>query len=392
MKKRLILSALLIATLLLTATGGLAMAQPSDNGPGHAPDQILVKFLTGTADETKASIHARHGGRVVDTIPGIDVQVVRIQENKVQDKVKAYKGEAAVEFAEPDYIAEAVLTPNDPYFGQQWGMDKIQAPDAWDITQGSSDVKIAVCDTGIDQSHPDLKTKIKGNKNFTTSRTSDDNYGHGTHVAGIAAASTNNTIGVAGVGFNSSLLNVKVLGDTGSGYYSWIANGITWAADNGAKVINLSLGGTGGSTTLENAVNYAWGKGVVVVAAAGNSNTDTLFYPAAYTNCIAVAATDRNDVRASFSNYGTWVDIAAPGVDIYSTMPDHRNRIGLKNYGSLAGTSMAAPHVAGVAALAFAAKPGWTNAEVRTRIEASVDSTTGFTTAIGRVNAYKAVQ
>jgi thermitase len=271
-------------------------------------------------------------------------------------------------------------------------MTKIQAAEAWSVTTGSSDVKIAILDTGIDQNHEDLAAKIVANKNFTSSRSVDDKYGHGTHVAGIAAAITNNRKGVSGVGFNTSLMNVKVLGDNGSGYYSWIANGITWAANNGAKVINMSLGGSSSSTTLKSAVDYAWGKGCVIVAAAGNDNTSAPLYPAYYDNCIAVAATDQNDAKASFSNYGSWVDIAAPGVGIFSTLPNHNNRIGITNYGSLSGTSMATPHVAGVAALVFAAKSGWTNADVRAKIQTSVDPTTGFTTSIGRVNAFKAVQ
>ena len=391
MKRRLFIT-LAIVALLVSVTSGLAMGQAPDKAQAHAPDQILVKFQPGTPEEAKADVHQRHGGRVVDTISGIDVQVVRIPENKVKEKVAAYRGEANVQFAEPDFIAEAIFIPNDPYFGKQWGMVKIQAPEAWDITQGSSAVKIAICDTGIDQNHEDLAAKIVANKNFTLSRTVDDKYGHGTHVAGIAAAITNNGKGVVGVGFNSSLVNIKVLGDTGTGYYSWVANGIIWAADNGASIINLSLGGTSASDTLKSAVDYAWGKGSVLVAAAGNDNTDVPLYPAYYENCIAVAATDQNDVKATFSNYGAWVDIAAPGVDIFSTMPNHKNRIGILNYGSLSGTSMSTPYVAGVAALVFAAKPGWTNAEVRTQIQASVDSITGFTTAIGRVNAYKAVQ
>lgn len=389
--KKLIFPALLIVALLLSLTGGLAIAQAPDNAKGPAPDQILVKFLPGTPEKTKSDVHGRHGGRVVDVIPGIDVQMVKIPENKVNEKVKGYRGERTVQFAEPDFVAQAILTPNDPHFGKQWGMVKIKAPEAWDITQGSSAVKIAILDTGIDQDHEDLAAKIVANKNFTLSRTVDDKYGHGTHVAGIAAAITNNGKGVAGVGFNSSLMNGKVLGDRGWGYYSWVANGIVWAANNGAKVINLSLGGSSPSDTLKNAVNYAWGKGSVLIAAAGNANTDTPLYPAYYENCIAVAATDQNDAKASFSNYGIWVDIAAPGVDIFSTMPNHKNRIGILNYGSLSGTSMSTPHVAGVAALVFA-KFGGTNVEVRAKVEASVDPTTGFTTTIGRVNAYKAVE
>ena len=406
MKKQLILIIGFIIVLLVSGVSGLAMAQPPDDawGPdntwGHAPDQILVKFLPGTPEKVKANIHQRQGGRVVDIIQGIDVHVIRIPEDPedkvgekaVRKKIKAYQGETGVEFVEPDFIAKAIFTPNDPSFGKQWGMVKIQAPEAWNITQGSSVVKIAILDTGIDQNHEDLAAKIVVNKNFTRNPTVDDKYGHGTHVAGIAAAITNNGKGVAGVGFNSKLMNVKVLSDTGTGYYSWIANGIIWAANNGAKVINLSLGGSSSSDTLKNAVNYAWNKGCVLVAAAGNDNTSAPLYPAYYDNCIAVAATDQNDTKASFSNYGVWVDVAAPGVSIYSTMPNHRNQIGILNYGVLSGTSMSTPHVTGMAALIFAAKTGWTNTEVRTRITSSIDSTSGFTTTIGRVNAFKAVQ
>jgi thermitase len=353
-------------------------------------------------EEAKANVHSRHGGKVVDVISGIDVQVVSIPKNKVAEKVRAYKGEAGVEFAEPDYIVKAIppmspYTPNDELYLRlgQWGIDKIQAPSAWDITKGSSTVVIAILDTGIDQNHEDLSPgKIVKNKNFTSSRTVDDKYGHGTHVAGIAAAITDNNKGVAGVGFNSSLMNVKVLGDTGWGLWSWVAKGITWAADNGAKVINMSLGGSIGSSTLEKAVNYAWDKGCVVVAAAGNESSSAPSYPAGYTNCIAVAATDQSDVKADFSNYGDWVDIAAPGVDILSTFPNHKNYFGnIFNYAYWGGTSMATPHVAGVAALVFATNSGLTNAQVRQKIVGSVDPATGFgpTSTIGRVNAYEAV-
>lgn len=361
-------------------------------GAAFAPDQILVKFKPGVPEDVAAQVHSRLGGQVVQVIPQIDVHVVRIPAGKVPEFVQAYLLEEWVEFAEPDYIATAFLVPNDPGYANQWALPKIEAPQAWDITTGSPTVRIAILDTGIDQDHEDLKAKIVANRNFTTSRTVDDRYGHGTHVAGIAAAITNNGRGVAGVGFDTSLMNVKVLGDNGSGQYSWIANGIIWATDNGAHVINMSLGGSSTSSTLEEAVKYAWGKGVVLVAAAGNDNTSTPTYPAYYEECIAVAATDQNDAKASFSNYGSWVDIAAPGVSIYSTLPNHPNRIGVRNYGSLSGTSMAAPHVAGVAALVKARYSTWSNAQIRDRLLASVDPTTGFNPPLGRINAYKAVQ
>lgn len=375
-------------------TGSLETLAPPPGTPGaaFAPDQILVKFKPGVIPEVARVVHARLGGQLVQIIPKIEVHVVRIPLGRVPEMVQAYLREELVEFAEPDYVATAFYVPNDPGYANQWALPKIQAPEAWDLTQGSSTVRIAILDTGIDQDHEDLKTKIVANKNFTTSRTVDDLYGHGTHVAGIAAAVTDNGRGVAGVGFNSSLMNVKVLGDNGSGQYSWIANGIIWATDNGAHVINMSLGGGSTSSTLESAVKYAYGKGVVLVAAAGNDNTTSPTYPAYYPECIAVAATDQNDVKASFSNYGDWVDIAAPGVNIYSTLPNHNNRIRVKNYGYLSGTSMATPHVAGAAALLKARYPSLTNAEIAYKLVSTGDPTLGFTTNILRLNVYKAVQ
>jgi uncharacterized membrane protein len=227
------------------------------------------------------------------------------------------------------------------------------------------------------------------NRNFTTSNTTDDIYGHGTHVAGIAAANTNNGIGVAGLGYSCSIINVKVLGDDGMGYWSWVAQGIIWAADNGAQVINLSLGDSSNSSTVEDAINYAWNKGVVVVVAAGNEGNSDPFYPAYYPNCIAVAATDANDILSPWSNRGDWVDVAAPGDNILSTW-------GHKYYGSMSGTSMASPHVAGLAALVFttvsdANGDGKLNDEVRDRIEASCDDIGVAGIGYGRINAARAV-
>jgi thermitase len=392
--KKLLISIVLLAALLLSTWSGFAAAQGPNDTPSHAPDRILVKFKPGTPENTRASVNAKLGGRVVETIPGIDVQVVSVPKNTEVEKIGQYKKDRNVEFAEPDYVATAILTPDDHYFRYQWGMTKIQAPDAWSVTTGSSAIDIAILDTGIDQDHEDLAAKIVANKNFTLSRTVDDLYGHGTHVAGIAAAITNNAVGVAGVGFNTKLMNVKVLNDSGSGYYSWIANGITWAANNGAKVINMSLGGTSSSSTLESAINYAWSKGVVIVAAAGNNGNTAPVYPAYYPNCIAVAATDQNDARASFSSYGNWVDVAAPGDSIYSTLPNHNYKIGgISSYGVLSGTSMAAPHVAGLAGLVWSTSYGTDNASVRSRIESTADAISGTGTYwhYGRINAYEAV-
>ena len=390
MRKTIILLA--VAILLISSFPTFVFAASPDN-PTPVSDfssqQILVKFKPGTSLPEVAQIHRQLGGQVKETIPGIGVQVVTVPKGQAMAKAKAYSSNTRVAYAEPDFVAEAVGSPDDPYFSLQWGLTKVEAPQAWETTTGSPSINIAVLDTGIDFDHPDLADKIISSIDFAYSSSVDDVYGHGTHVAGIAAALTNNGIGVAGLGYTSTIMNVKVLSDSGSGAYSWIASGIIWAADNGAEVINMSLGGSSASSTLEEAVNYAWSKGVVVVAAAGNSGSTTPMYPAYYTNCIAVAATDGNDARASWSNYGDWVDVAAPGVSIYST---HKNG----TYVYKSGTSMASPHVAGLAGLVLttvsdANGDGKLNDEVRSRIETNCDDIGVSGIGYGRINAAQAV-
>jgi thermitase len=383
--------ALVVAILLLSFPAAAFAGPPNDHAPvsDFLPEQILVKFKPDVALPEAAQIHRQLGGQVKETIPGIGVQVVKVPKGQEKAKAKAYSANPRVEYAEPDFVAQALGTPNDPGFGNQWGMVKVQAPEAWDVTTGSPDVTIAILDTGVDLDHPDLASKIVANINFSSSPTVDDVDGHGTHVAGIAGALTNNGIGVAGLGYSAAIMNVKVLGDTGSGAYSAIASGITWATDNGAKIINMSLSGSSASSTLEAAVNYAWNKGVVVVAAAGNDGDSAPEYPAYYTNCIAVAATDLMDKLPSWSNRGDWVDLAAPGNSIYATLRDG-------TYGYKSGTSMASPHVAGLAALVFTVVTdsngnGRLNDEVRSRIEGTCDDIGVAGIGAGRINAYRAV-
>jgi subtilisin family serine protease len=213
----------------------------------------------------------------------------------------------------------------------------------------------------------------------------DDGNGHGTHVAGTAAAETNNGTGGAGTCPNCRIMPVRVLDNNGSGSLSNVANGIAWASDNGAQVINLSLGGPG-STALQDAVNYAWNRGSFLACAAGNDGTSstTNARPGAYTNCFAVASTTSSDSRSSFSNYGTWVEAAAPGSSIYSTW------LG-SSYNTISGTSMATPHVAGVAGLLRS--QGLSNSAIRSRLCNTSDriAGTGSLWSCGRVNAYRAV-
>ncbi|MBN2187429.1 MAG: peptidase S8, partial [Dehalococcoidia bacterium] len=385
------LSTIVIILSLLLSVAAFASPISAATGQNSNPasQRLLVQFKPGTSWSDMARVHRHLGGKLGGIIPEIGVQVVDVPAGRGFIKSQAYRLHRQVKYVELDSLVEAVDVPNDPYFDNQWGMTKVQAPQAWSITEGSADIHIAILDTGIDMEHPDLAGKIVDNINFSDSTTPDANgHNHGTHVAGIAAAATDNGIGVAGMGHNSSLMNVKVLSDDGSGYYSWVAQGIIWAADNGADVINLSLGGTSPSTTLEQAVDYAWSKGAVVVAAAGNYGSSSPFYPAYYTNCIAVGGTDSLDNLYSWSNRGDWVDVAAPGL-AYSTMPDGQ-------YGSKAGTSMASPFVAGLSALVFTIATdsngdGELNDEVRAKIESTCDNV-GVDVVYGRINACQAVQ
>jgi thermitase len=316
--------------------------------------------------------------------------LIEVARNSKWEVVKSLEKNVLIDYVETDYIAYSTEVPNDPQFANQWGLAKVEATGAWDKTHGASDVDVAVIDTGINGSHPDLSGRITASVNCTINSdcpnvTSIDPNGHGTHVGGIVGERTNNNIGVAGSSWEVGLMSVKALDDNGSGYYSWIADAIIWATDNGAEVINMSLSGSSYSRTLRNAVNYAWNSGVVVVAAAGNRGNRYPNYPAYYSRSIAVAATDENDIKANLSTYGSWVDVAAPGVSIISTYQD--------GYEYLSGTSMATPHVAGLAALVFGQNPNWNNGQVRNRIESTADniSGTGIYWNSGRVNYCSAV-
>jgi len=379
---------LVLAGLVVGMFGG----NTAQAAAASSRDTVLVKFRAGVSQAEKGTLHKQHGGVVRGIISGIDVEAVTVPAGRAESAAASYAKDSRVRYAEVDHEAIAVGGVNDYYFvnSYQWALTTIQAPQAWDLTTGCSTISIAVLDTGVDTSHPDLSGKVVGNINYSSSGTVSDVYGHGTHVAGIAAAATNNGQGVAGLGYDSTILNVKVMGDDGVGTYSAVAYGIVWAADHGARVINMSLGGTSSSSTLQDAVNYAWGKGVVLVAAAGNNGNSVPFYPAYFQNVIAVASTGPTDTLSPYSNYGDWVDVAAPGGSIWSTKPNN-------SYGSLSGTSMASPHVAGLGALVFTRVSdtngnGFLNDEVRACIQNNADNIGVTGIGSGRINAYKAVQ
>jgi subtilisin family serine protease len=292
-------------------------------------------------------------------------------------------------------------------------MRAIQAPAAWNVTHGAASIKIAILDCGIYEPHPDIAGKVVARKDFSGSPyATDDRCNHGTHVAGIASASTNNGAGVAGVGYNTSLMNGKILLEVydgagnvigSSGSSTWIVSGIHWAVDNGARVINLSVGSpfipvVGNSATCaqtyQDAVNYASTRNVVLVAAAGNDGALELFQPASCLGALSVASTDQNDNKSSFSNFGPWVNVAAPGSFIYSTVNPTLAANQGASYSYFEGTSMAAPHVAGLAGLLWATRWGTNGASVVARIEATADPLPGATGVLwqtGRVNAARAV-
>jgi thermitase len=416
-------SSVLMALALMVSGPDPAAAQGRPGGPGPGqgppdfgvePGEILVQFQPGATGQEIAAAHRQNGGQEEDVLPEIDVHVVRVPPGQERARAAGYARNPNVRFAEPNHRTRVFATGPDPYLGQQWQYNNpatnadINAVEAWQVTRGGPAVAIAVLDTGIDQSHEDLpdRAKVAKSANFSSSRGTDDAYGHGTHVAGSASAATNNAVGVAGTCPDCVLYNVKVLGDDGYGNDAATARGINWATDNGAKVVSMSFGTYSASNTVQLAVDRAWSRGMVLAAAAGNDGRDYGTYPAAFANVVAAAATDRADARWSGSNYGWWVDVAAPGAEILSTAPDHANPMfgaGAK-YGTLSGTSMAAPHVAGVAGLVWASGRCGPrdNACVRARIERCANAAVNGTGpdyagnpeaywAFGRVDAYRAV-
>ncbi len=274
-------------------------------------------------------------------------------DKQLLNALKKSKLAKETEFIEPNYIYKTSEVPNDPQYSQQWNLRSINVESAWDETKGSG-VTVAVIDTGISKV-PDLEqTKFVKGYDFVNDRIeADDDAGHGTHVAGTIAQSTNNNYGVAGVAYEANLMPLKVLGASGGGTVADIAEAIRFAADNDADVINMSLGGPGESSLMEEAINYAHQKGVFIVAAAGNSNENSASYPARYPHVVGVSALDPAGNKAPYSNFGAGVDISAPGgSEIGKILQETIDpETGLPVFESYQGTSMASPHVAGVAAL-----------------------------------------
>jgi thermitase len=310
------------------------------------PDQVVIQFAPDATEAERTSYIQSLGGTVVNQIDALDTVVVTVSGEIAQEPLPESPAIAA---AEPDYYVSALdLIPNDPSYSEQWALSAIGAPSAWEqMPADAPQVTVAVIDSGICASHLDLAGRILDGWDFIESdAVPQDDFGHGCSVSGVIAANMNDGLGIAGVAPNAQIMPLRVLNGSGVGSYSDVAAAIVYAADNGAKVINLSLGGSNPSSTLENAVNYAISKGTVVVAAAGNNGTEGALYPAAYPDVIAVGSVDPDLKHSSFSNYGSQIDIWAPGRNILTTKRDG-------SYGLVSGTSFAAPYVAGAEAIKY---------------------------------------
>lgn len=365
----------------LKAASLLKEADPQGSSE-YAYDEVVVKFKPGTASSQIESFNKHFDTRVTRKRSFADFVTLRVPEGiDAKRFVEKLASDQRVQYAEPNYIAYTQMTPNDPYYSYQWNFQTseyggVHAEDAWEVTSGAG-VTVAIVDTGIAYENyrqswwrryekaPDLAdTCFTSGYDFVNNDSHpNDDRGHGTHVAGTVAQSTNNNLGVAGLAHSTCLMPVKVLNSNGSGSYADIAEGIRYAADNGADVINLSLGGSSGSQVMEDAVSYAFNKGVTVVAAAGNNGQTTLLYPAAYDDyVIAVGATRYDETLAPYSNYGPSLDLVAPGGDLNVDQNGDGYKDGVLQqtfdrnprdwgYWFYQGTSMATPHVAAAAAM-----------------------------------------
>ena len=361
------------AGALFGGMSSITSATPGRN-PGPKEDEILVGVSASATDIRKAVAQYVPGNaHIVHKNETLSYVAVKFPEQATdtarQNFIEAVTKKDHIKYAEYNATYETQATPNDPKFDQQYAPQQVKSDQAWDTTFGDSAVTIAVVDTGAQYTHPDLAGNYKADPGYDfVDNDSDpapdvpsDEY-HGTHVSGCAAAVIDNGTGVAGQG-NSSLINGRALDESGSGSTSDIADAVEWAADQGADVINMSLGGGGYTDTMKNAVSYAYDNGSLVVCAAGNNGSSSVSYPAAYSECMAISAVDNSENLASFSQYGDKVELCAPGVDVLSTTTETRG-----SYEKLSGTSMATPVTSGVAGLTLA-RWNLTNKELRSHLK-----------------------
>ena len=392
--------------LFLTLVLALAPASGSASGPANLPPPpgdyrpgvVLVKLKPLVATRSAASVLAAEGLVALEEIPTLGVQVVAVSPGQELATAEQLRQNPLVEYAEPDYVVYGLGTADDEYYSEQWNLLRIQADRAWDITTGDSDIIIAIVDTGVDLTHPDLASKVVSGWDFENDDdTPQDDHGHGTQVAGVAAAASNNSIGIAGVSWGAKIMPIKVLNSANWGTVSNVAAGITYAADHGAQIINLSLGKRllPDPDTLKQAVDYAYSKGCLLVAATNDDGSSTVVYPAGYPNVLAVGATDYNDEWMTTSGYGSYIDVVAPGQEIPVTYWSSTG----STYSLGSGTSVATPHAAGLASLIWSLQPSYTVTNVMNIIEwTSEDITTSPAgtgwdeyTGWGRINARRAL-
>ncbi|WP_341326706.1 S8 family serine peptidase [Methylotuvimicrobium sp. KM2] len=381
------ISKALAAVLIAGVFGGASGTAYAAPDKPWKEGQILVKPKAGLSDSEFDKILKRNKGQKKEIIGNIGVHVISVPPQTEQAVIRALSKNPHVEFAELDMAVELSLTtPNDPRYGNQWHLPKIQAPTSWSSTKADNTV-IAILDTGVDSAHSDLSSKMLPGWNAVDGSTnSSDVHGHGTAVAGTAAATTDNANGVAGVAWNAQILPVRITNSSdGWAYWSDIARGLNWAADQSADVANISYG-VSNSSAVTNAAQYMRSKGGLVVVAAGNDGVDPGFNDNPY--MISVSATDSSDNKTSWSNYGAFIDVAAPGSSIQTT-----TRGG--SYGSWNGTSFSSPVAAGVIALIQGANPTLTPDEVEQILKSSADKIAGDIHPYyghGRINAAVAVE
>ncbi len=393
---QLLIVTLVLSTLLRGAVQPTLAAEQMDEASAQFASTFLVHFALGiTLDERDATLAALDV-ELVNWLEQIQVAEVRLNEDglgnagdiaapqsrsaatvarQLQRAATATRLQAGVLTVEPNPVVYGLELPNDPDLAKierSYGLSMTHAYEGWQYTKGSGEIIIAILDTGLNLDHPEFAGRIAAGYDFVNNdATPMDDNGHGTHTAGIAAAGLNNNLGMAGICPECRLMPVKVLNQNNAGTWSGVAKGVLHAADHGAHVINLSLGATVSSQTLENAIAYAETKGAVVVAAAGNMGVEREFFPAALPNVLAVSATNATDERWNLSNYGTFIDVAAPGYNIFSTYHDQTNYY--SGYTYMSGTSMAAPYVAGLAGLLFSQDPERSAEEVRQLITSTAD-------------------
>jgi subtilisin family serine protease len=395
----------LVAALVGPVAGRPAPETRHDDRAQFVDGSILVSFKSHAGDHARSAALRGVSGRSERSLRHLGVEVVKVPPGTAAAAVDKLRANPSVRYAEPEGLAyDSDTIPNDPYFpwsgtsvlsGGQWGDKLTQAPKAWDLTTGSSSVIVAIVDSGIDDAHPDLSGQLVAGTSVIGGSTI-DTHGHGEYVAGTVGAKGNNLIGPAGYCWKCKLMPVKISND-GTASYGAMASAITWAADHGARVINVSYAGTSSSSTLDAAVSYATNHGAVVVAAAGNSGCNCISYPAASPGAIGVAASDQHDNLMTYSNFGSWVHVAAPTGDITTWLTDPKTGAPY-GYGPVGGTSSSAPVVSGVIALMLSKVPTATVGEIKNALFSSVDPITGLTQAgspvtvkYGRVNAYSAL-